>query len=97
MPLQVWRLNPGLSRQKNSRLPLQEPTEDLVSFAVSGSGPKKDVFFETYGDSPEFTRIHNPVVYMEDEVLPEEDVDMPNEDDQELLIDYGDEDDDDFL
>lgn len=33
---------------------------------------RKNVFFERYTDSPEFTHIDNPVVYMEDEVLPEE-------------------------
>lgn len=33
----------------------------------------KNVFLEKYTDSPEFTRIDNPVVYMEEEMLPEED------------------------
>lgn len=32
----------------------------------------KSVFLEGYTDSPEFTRVENPVVYMEQEVLPEE-------------------------
>lgn len=33
---------------------------------------QKKVFLEGYTDSPEFTHIDNPVVYMEEEVLPEE-------------------------
>lgn len=33
---------------------------------------KKDVFLESYTDSPEFPYIDNPVVYMEEELLPEE-------------------------
>lgn len=32
----------------------------------------KNVFLEKYTDSPEFTHIDNPVVYMEQETLPEE-------------------------
>lgn len=34
--------------------------------------PGKNVFLETYSNSPEWTRFENPVVYMEEEVLPEE-------------------------
>lgn len=33
---------------------------------------KKNLFFESYTDSPEFTYIDNPVVYMDEELLPEE-------------------------
>lgn len=36
------------------------------------SAKNKSVFFETYTDSPEFTHIDNPVVHMEEELLPEE-------------------------
>lgn len=32
----------------------------------------KNVFLESYSNSPEWTRFENPVVYMEEEILPEE-------------------------
>lgn len=34
--------------------------------------PGKNVFLENYSNSPEWTRFENPVVYMEEEILPEE-------------------------
>lgn len=39
----------------------------------------KNVFFESYTDSPEFTYIDNPVVYMEEELLPEEQEPSPTQ------------------
>lgn len=39
----------------------------------------KNIFFESYTDSPEFTHVDNPVVYMEEVLLPEEQGLMPEE------------------
>lgn len=41
--------------------------------------PGKNVFLEAYTDSPEWTRFENPVIHMEEEILPEElDEDIPD-------------------
>lgn len=50
---------------------------DVAATPIAQTQPPKvvansSVFFEGYTDSPEFTHIDNPVIYMEKEKLPEE-------------------------
>lgn len=47
-------------------------TPVAIKAARSKVAARKSVFLENYTDSPEFTHVDNPIVYMEKEVLPEE-------------------------
>lgn len=51
-----------------------ESTTPMIHKSLPTVFPGKNVFLESYSksDSPEWTRVENPVINMEDEVLPEE-------------------------
>lgn len=54
-----------------------KPATSSTKTRLSAVEAQKNVFLERYTDSPEFTHIDNPVVYMEDEALPEEQENEP--------------------
>lgn len=64
-----------------------EPATPVIRKPPPTVLPEKNVFLESYTDSPEWTRFENPVIHMEEELLPEElDEDVPDAlQDDELL------------
>lgn len=68
-----------------------EPATPVIKKPPPTALPGKNVFLEGYTNSPEWTRFENPVIHMEEEILPEEleeDVPDPLQDD-ELLTSRG--------
>lgn len=64
-----------------------EPATPVIKKPPPTALPGRNVFLEGYTNSPEWTHFENPVIYMEEEVLPEEldeDVSDPLQDDEIL-------------
>lgn len=64
-----------------------EPATPVIKKPPPTALPGENVFLEGYTNSPEWTRFENPVIHMEEEILPEElDEDVPDPlQDDELL------------
>lgn len=69
-----------------------EPATPVIKKPPPTALPGRNVFLEGYSNSPEWTRFENPVIHMEEEILPEEldeDIPDPLQDDELLAASRG--------